>query len=853
MVGTLSALAGLVIYLLVTHYQASKELRRAFLERLGKDAAGQAAALDSFFTARRNELRNLAGAWPVEVYFWVRASSTNENYGMNLAAANMRRLFEGFEKEKVGTNGLYTAVVLLDRDGNQVRAAGQVPEPDFPGKDPRRWLARNHVEGTFGLTPDQTHLRISLACEFKTAFAGQLLAWLEPGAVATAFRMGHPPQNQFLLLSAGDQRLDLPGLSASNVLARLRQLPPGLVAGQPHTIDVGQGRQQNHLVAFRLPLQARPLEFLTAFDLPAARLQASPLREFVALAAMFLFICGVAAWMLRLNTHAVVLQVRWQETDVRRREVEERNRLLESEIQERRRVEAALSRSEQSHREIFNATSDAIIVSDPDTGRILDANQAMLDIFGYTREEALRLGVGDVCLSEPPFDPATALSRIHGAVSEGPQMFEWRARHRDGHGFWVEVSLRCSRIGGQPCVLAVVRNIEERKRAEQAHQVLQQRFVQAQKMESVGRLAGGVAHDFNNLLTAILGNLDLLLEDKRFQDATLRESLCEIQQAGKRAAELTRQLLAFSRKQILQVQRVDLNQSIVNFGRMLRRMLGEDIKFATVLGPGLGLVKADPTQMEQVIMNLAVNARDAMPEGGKLTLETANLELAAPVPVPHVGVEPGAYVLLTMTDTGCGMDGATLQNIFEPFFTTKGMGRGTGLGLATVYGIVKQHDGFVTVQSEVGVGTTFRIYLPRVPDAAKPPDPPEVTPRPLPGDEFILVVEDDTVVRTLLCRMLTHYGYHVIEAKDELDAIRLAGEPGRIDLLLTDVIMPQLSGRRVYEEAVARRPGLKVLYTSGHPGRILAQQGLADEQIPFLQKPFTAFTLTTAIRKVLTS
>jgi CheY-like chemotaxis protein len=373
-------------------------------------------------------------------------------------------------------------------------------------------------------------------------------------------------------------------------------------------------------------------------------------------------------------------------------------------------------------------------------------------------------------------------------------------------------------------------------------------------MEAVGRLAAGVAHDFNNLLTVVIGYSDLLLQ-RLSADDRMRPRMEEIKKAGDRAAYLTRQLLAFSRKQVLQPQILDLNSLVMNVDQMLRRVIGEDIELVTHLPPGLGRVKADPGQIEQVIMNLAVNARDAMPQGGQLTLEAANVELDSTYARSHESVLPGHYVMLAMTDTGTGMDAETQAHIFEPFFTTKEPGKGTGLGLSTVYGIVKQSGGNIWVYSEPGKGTTFKVYLPRVDQAVEPTAPGESAAGELSrGSETILLVEDEKAVRSLAREILESKGYQVLETDGAMKALEVGeGYKEHIHLLLTDVVMPQMGGRELAEHLAASHPETKVLYMSGYADNAVVQHRLLGPGTALLQKPFTAQALSRKLREVLDS
>jgi PAS domain S-box-containing protein len=381
---------------------------------------------------------------------------------------------------------------------------------------------------------------------------------------------------------------------------------------------------------------------------------------------------------------------------------------------------------------------------------------------------------------------------------------------------------------------------------------LEEQFRQVQKMEAVGRLAGGVAHDFNNLLTAILGYSQMLLMGLASGNDA-RELVEVIYKAGERAARLTRQFLAFSRKQVLKLSVLNLNTVVTGMQKMLGAVIGEDLDLVTRLEPRLGLVKADVGQLVQVIINLAVNARDAMPSGGRLTLETANEDLDETFAQEHADVQPGPYVRLSVSDTGCGMDQGTLARLFEPFFTTKEIGKGTGLGLATVYGIIKQTGGHIAVSSKPGRGTTFKFYLPRLAEPA--PVAPEAcrSPSPWPrGSETVLLVEDDKAVRDFSRALLEQAGYEVLEAPDGAEALWVsAGHPGRIDVLVTDVVMPGMSGRELADRLAASRPGVQVLYLSGYTEDAVIGRGVIESETTFLQKPFGLADIASKVREIL--
>jgi signal transduction histidine kinase/CheY-like chemotaxis protein len=435
-------------------------------------------------------------------------------------------------------------------------------------------------------------------------------------------------------------------------------------------------------------------------------------------------------------------------------------------------------------------------------------------------------------------------------VAEGQTLFETVNVTKDGKRIPVEVNAHIFDVDGAPALLSSVRDISERTAAEAARAKLEAELRQAQKLESVGRLAGGVAHDFNNLLTVINGYAGLILHGLNSLDP-LHSYAEEIGNAGARAASLTKQLLAFSRKQVIEPKLLDLNSTIRDAMPMLQRLIGEDIALSTRLGDGLGQVVADPDQIHQVLMNLAVNARDAMPDGGTLAVETANAELGENDADRRQDAVPGRYVAMSVTDTGHGMEDAVRQRVFEPFFTTKEFGKGTGLGLSTVYGIVRQSGGWIDLRSEVGVGTSFQVYLPRMDGPPEPERKPAGESKQK-GSETILLVEDQDAVRTFTIAALKRYGYRVVEASDGEEAIAVAGQyPGRIHLLLTDVVLPGMNGRELSERLKASHPDLKVLFVSGYTADVIAHRGVLDHGLSFLHKPYSPRELAAKVRELL--
>jgi two-component system, cell cycle sensor histidine kinase and response regulator CckA len=511
-------------------------------------------------------------------------------------------------------------------------------------------------------------------------------------------------------------------------------------------------------------------------------------------------------------------------------------------ITERKRAERELRESEERYRDLVENAKDIIYTHDLE-GNYTSINKVGEKITGYTKDEALRMNQAQV-LSPEHLEKAQQMiaRKLNG---EGETIYDLEIIAQDGRRIPVEVNTRLVFQDGVPvAVQGIARDVTERKH-------LEEQLRQAQKMEAIGRLAGGIAHDFNNLLTAINGYSELSIRQLQVGDP-LRSNIEEIKKAGDRAAALTRQLLAFSRKQVLQPKVLDLNAVVFEIEQMLKRLMGEDIELQTVLQSDLGSIKGDPGQIEQVIMNLVVNARDAMPKGGKLIIETKNVLLDEAYMNQHLAVSPGSYVMLAVSDSGMGMERKTQSRIFEPFFTTKEAGKGTGLGLSTVYGIVKQSGGNIWVYSEVGQGSTFKIYLPRVDEEAQEYKPSQKGLGTLSGTETILLAEDEEIVRNLMREVLKRNGYEVLEATNGGAALLLCERhQGAIHLMITDVVMPEMSGRELADRLRLLRPEMKVLFMSGYMDDTIVHHNILDSDIPFLQKPFTPHTLALKVREVL--
>jgi PAS domain S-box-containing protein len=551
--------------------------------------------------------------------------------------------------------------------------------------------------------------------------------------------------------------------------------------------------------------------------------------------------------------HAAQAALRQANEDLERRvqertaELAQANVVLTEQIAQRQRVEEILMAERNLLRTLIDNLPDQIYVKD-NASRFVLGNTATTQRLNVSTPEQL-VGKTDFDFF-PPEQAAQYYAEEQAIVQSGQPMVNHEESGTDsqtGAQVWsLTTKAPIRNAHGQITgLVGVNRDITARKR-------LEAQFLHAQKMEGIGRLAGGVAHDFNNLLTAITGYAELACDVLAPADP-LHSDLQAILEAANRATGLTRQLLAFARKQVLEPQILNLNDLVLNIDKLLRRLIGEDIELVTRTAPDLWSVKADINQIEQVLLNLAINARDAMPGGGKLTIETANVVLDAAYARQHMGVTPGPFVMLAVSDTGVGMPPEVQAQVFEPFFTTKEAGKGTGLGLATCYGIVKQHGGYIWVYSEVDHGTTFKVYLPPTVEVDHTQLRDETPTALLGGNETMLLVEDESAVRQLAARVLRQLGYSVLEATDGKDGLRVAGEhPGPIDLLLTDIVMPQLGGVGLLERLRVVHPHIKVLFMSGYTAHTIVHHSILEAGVAFLQKPFTPEVLARKVREVLT-
>ncbi len=533
----------------------------------------------------------------------------------------------------------------------------------------------------------------------------------------------------------------------------------------------------------------------------------------------------------------------------RTQRLKESNRQLHREIKERMRAEQTTKESEEKFRTIFDNAVDGILIADPVSKSFVMGNETVCAMLGCAPEEIKDLSVVDIL---PPERRSHVLEQFE---KWGEQRFspatDVPVKRKDGSVFYADINSAPIEIGGREYLMGIYRDITARKHAEEKLRESEEQLLQSQKMEAIGRLAGGVAHDFNNMMLVVLGYSEILLK-RLAEDEPSRNIVEKIREAGERAASLTNQLLAFSRKKMIQPKILDLNALIADMEKMIRRLIGEHIELLFFPGKELAPVLADPAQIDQILMNLLVNAGDAIAKVGKITLETANVELDETFAQRHPGAKPGPHVMIAVSDTGVGMDRETRSRIFEPFFTTKKDGKGTGLGLSTVYGIVKQSMGSIWVYSEPGKGTTFKIYLPKVEGNAEFPDKVKSYPNAHRGAETILLVEDEEMIRELARSALAEMGYTVLQAGNGAEAIHVVeSHKSPIHLLVTDVVMPAMGGQELAERVKSLDPKTRVIYMSGYTDSTIAHHGVLAEGIDFLQKPFTPGDLARKVREVL--
>jgi len=812
------------------------------------------------FSRQKDHLKGLTEKRELSAFFENKALGMSMEYGLGDSVFGIAKVFDRFlENRRLAGERIYTRITFLESNGAVL--VDRPADKSKPANEQnwQRLLAPEHPDPKIIVDPQGSswQIMVSMPYFFKGAFSGQIIAWISSETVYRHIvkATGGVSPRLVTIINAQGNPLYLPGQARPEIEiwgSHDFHVFCNSATGEVHRFKSSRGNGSKvDMIAMRVPIPDT-LFFLVAVA-PAAAVfgHTSPRQLLAVMVILSLAILGGVAIMVRGNTRNLVLQARLEEAAESRLAVEDKNRQLEQEIRERQLAEEAIKENERFLADIFASIQDGINILDLDY-TILRVNPTTerwyahaLPLAGKKCYEALhgRREPCEICPCRQTLETGKAAHKVSQRMGKDAVEAGWIEI------FTFPITQRAT--GKVKGVIEYVRDITEQKQAEEALHRSEAQLRQAVKMEAVGRLAGGVAHDFNNILTAITGYGELLLMNPDIQDP-VRRDVKDILQAAEQAASLTRQLLAFSRKQVLQPQHLDLNLVVANLDKMLRRIIGEDIDLVTVLGHDLGAVQADPGQIEQVVMNLAANARDAMPQGGKLTIETANADLDEAFTRSHPEVQSGPYVMLAVSDTGVGLDPESQDWIFEPFYTTKEKGKGTGLGLSMVYGIVKQSGGFIYVDSIPGEVTTFKIYLPRFEAAADLDGLSQVPGTCEWGSETILLVEDEDLVRQVAGRILARYGYTVLEAASGLDALVVSREhPGPIHLMLTDVVMPGMSGLETAENLKPQRPEMKVLFMSGHTENTIVHHGVLDPGVAFIQKPFRYNVLAQKIREML--
>jgi PAS domain S-box-containing protein len=817
------ALIGLLAYFLVVHYRSARTLRENLMAQRAQEVRLHAAAVRSLLDSAEEAVRNAASSSEVDAFFKNRDLGMSMEYGLRLTLVPIAdRLRAAVEDTGPRDRPVLSRVVLLEEGGPPLAASDRLVDPTAQAE---LASARELVEGV-RIGPEGRSLLVVRRCLFKGRVVARLVGWVSPQALEGVLPRGQRPS---LVLADGDGGTFPPGSSAQIVEAALESVPPdGAEVELPDPTGA-------HLVV-RVPVPGQPFTVLQIDRASELVGSLSPLQSVLGLTAAALAVLAGAALAFFFSARSLVLGTRLEESVHSRRELEEQHRALQREVAARQRLEAAHARLAQA----VDQAAEALALTGPD-GTFEYVNPAFERITGYALGDLH--GPAELDASDPEEAPTL------GAAFESPSEFagQVKVRRRDGAVALLEVLLSPVRGPSGETVSRVLaaRDVTEEHR-------LRDQLRHAQRLEAVGTLAGGVAHDFNNLLSVINGYAGMALAGLP-ADHPAREDVKEILAAGGRAATLTRQLLAFGRRQVLRLEVLDLNEVVGGIEKMLRRLIPENIELVTRPAPSLRRVRVDPGQLEQVLVNLVVNARDAMPRGGRIEVSTEDALLPPGDPRLDHETPPGPYVRLAVRDDGAGMDEPTRVRCFEPFFTTKAPGKGTGLGLSTVYGIVRQSRGIVRVESAPDQGAVFELYFPvhegevaaaRGLDAGQRAGPAR------PG-ETVLVVEDEAQLRELLRTRLSAQGYNTLAAAHGAEALEMAAaHTGRIDVLLSDVVMPQLSGPELARRFRERFPGAAVVFMTGYAEEAVARQGLADAAA-VIEKPSGLESVTAVIRDVL--
>ncbi len=836
------ALLAYVSFLLTTNYSSQTNLQQTLLEQFRMENGWRATALAFFFKDRCEDMINLASHREIDVFFDNRAHGMSMESGLKPSIHPIKERFVALlNHDRIDQESAYTQIVLIDEKGTVlVQASAPGLAVKLP-TDMKRFVDPKHGSGVVIAEDSDRAILISTAYFLKGRHVGQIVAWIDPNFISdhVMIPQGTPERTTRLVTNTNTVFLPAGLPPIADVLDRSDGLP---IRFKEKSL---RGTKQD-MIGLSTPVKDTPFFLLTVAPAGDVLGGLKPRGLLVGMGIRALTIIGGVVVIARTMTQSLVLQTRLDVSLQHEQSVQEKNRQLENEIKDRMQAENALRHSEEQYRTLVETSPDVIFTISLDDGTIRSLNTAFEKMMGWSREEWLGRPFLDIL---HPDDRALASTKQAEARNGGGVLrYELRCLAKSGEYRTTELTTTALWNNGSVVGrLGIARDITERN-------ALEEQLRQAVKMQAVGQLAGGIAHDFNNILSVIIGSCDLLLMDMP-GDSPHRSKVELLLSSAERGAQLTRNLLTFSRKQIITMRPGNLNDMIRTVEPLISRLIREDVRFIVELAQEELWCMADSTQIEQVLMNLAANASDAMIKGGRLTMTTSRTTMDSEFKRIHGFGHDGDYAVLRVDDTGFGMDSETKKRVFEPFFTTKGVGKGTGLGLATVFGIVKQHRGYIDVISEIGRGTRFTIYLPLISQESVVPDRIEPSMEELiGGSETILIAEDDEAVRVMLKSVLCSAGYRVIEARDGLDAeIKFREHRDKVSLLVFDVIMPRKNGKEAYEAIHSLRSDIKCLFLSGYTADIIGTTGISEEEGGFLQKPVVPSVLLNKIREILDS
>ena len=840
-----AVLLAYVFILLTTNYRSQTTLQQTLLEEFRIENAWRAASLSEFFQERRGDILNLTSAQAIDVFFENRALGMSMEYGLKQSLPLIKQRFMALiDHLRIEQETAFQQIELLDEKGAllvKASAPGRILEPIA---DMERLQNPQYRGGVVVSDGRNRAILISTAYYFKERYAGQIIAWLNPTYIAdTVMNADGISERRFFLVTNTYDIYPPPGsLPVAEVQLHSKGSPLPL-----RQEAVGHG--QMDIIGLSLPVKNTPFFLVTVAPAHNVLGKLAPRGLLVGMAVLAIAILGGGFTLVRATAKSMVLQARLDASMQHEQEVWAKNLALEKEIRERRQMEQALELASTEWRAAMDASDDVIYLLDLNL-RITRANKAFYKMTGQTPETAIGRHIAEII---HPAGEELPCPLCQAQEDKRDTVIILEAEHPDNPaGRPIEITIRIVRDNqNRPIsILMTLHDLTRERKAQKEKIDLEAQLYQAQKLEAVGQLAGGIAHDFNNMLTAIIGYASLL-DLKIKNDSELKPYAKQILTVAEKSAELTRQLLTFSRKQVISPQRTDLNGLVRGIENFLHRVIGEDIVLRLHLLEGKMTVMVDPGKMEQVLINLCTNARDAMPNGGVLSIGTEVSHIDSDRAKTYDLGNDGIYAKVTVTDTGVGMDEKTRQRIFEPFFTTKEVGKGTGLGLSIVYGIIKQHNGHIVEYSRPATGTTFSIYLPLV-EAGVEEMQYDKTVTPRGGTETILIAEDNDHVRMLTKKVLQEYGYTVLEAVDGEDAVRMfAKHNDTITLVILDLVMPRKNGKEVGREIRSLRPDVKILFTSGYTADILEQKDILEENVDFISKPVLPHQLLVKIREML--